>query len=179
LFDSRSARLSFNPSKNWALQVSHGFIKSPESLHPDEDIYRTTASATYSHSLSDKLLFNATALWGMNKVKDHDAEQAALLEASLHIKRFMVYGRYEWVQKSVEELNLDENIYGHDQVFPVNAFTLGAGYDLFNIGPVRVAGGGQMSLYAADSKLDNLYGKNPMAGEVYLRFYPTLMKMKK
>jgi hypothetical protein len=47
-FDSWSGRLSFNPSKNWALQVSHAYIKSPESLHPDENIHRTTASAEYS-----------------------------------------------------------------------------------------------------------------------------------
>jgi hypothetical protein len=47
-FDSWSGRLSFNPSQNWALQVSHGYVKSPEELHPDENIYKTTASAVYS-----------------------------------------------------------------------------------------------------------------------------------
>lgn len=176
LFDSRSARLSFNPSREWALQVSHGFIKSPEALHPDEDVYRTTASATYSHQLAAATYFNATALWGMNKIKEHSSENAALLEGSLHINRTAVYGRYEWVQKSVEELNLDETIYGHDAIFPVNAITLGAAYDLFYIGPVRIAGGGQLSMYFADTKLDDLYGKNPFAGELYLRIYPTLMK---
>ncbi|PZF71398.1 hypothetical protein [Taibaiella soli] len=176
LFDSRSARLSFNPNREWALQVSHGFIKSPEALHPDEDVYRTTASATYSHQFAKATYFNATALWGMNKIKEHDGENAALLEGSLHINRTAVYGRYEWVQKSVEELNLDETVYGHDALFPVNVATLGAAYDLFHIGPIRIAGGGQMSMYFADSKLDNLYGKNPIAGEVYLRIYPGLMK---
>jgi hypothetical protein len=30
-FDSWSGRLSFNPSKNWALQVSHAYIQSPEA----------------------------------------------------------------------------------------------------------------------------------------------------
>src|SRR5439155_7820416 len=32
--DSASVRLSLNPTKDWALQVSHGHIKSPEELHP-------------------------------------------------------------------------------------------------------------------------------------------------
>jgi hypothetical protein len=38
-----------------------------------------------------------------------------------------------------------------------------------------VAGGSQFSLYHADNKLDNLYGKNPMAFEVFLRLYPGRM----
>src|SRR3954469_17718481 len=45
--DSASARLSWNPAKTWALQVSRGHIKSPEQLHPGEDVERTTASAIY------------------------------------------------------------------------------------------------------------------------------------
>ena len=80
-FDSWSGRLSFNPSENWALQVSHGFIKSPEALHPDEDINRTTASAIYSLPISNGTL-NATALWGMNKIKDQEAANAFLLECA-------------------------------------------------------------------------------------------------
>jgi hypothetical protein len=88
-----------------------------------------------------------------------------------------IYGRYEYVQKSVEELNLDETIYGHDVIFPVNAFTAGFNYDLLQMGKTRLSGGSQFTLYNADRKLNNLYGKNPMAFEVYLRLYPGLMKM--
>ncbi|MBK7883612.1 MAG: hypothetical protein IPJ81_07235 [Chitinophagaceae bacterium] len=175
-FNSRSGRLSYNPSKNWALQLSHGFIKSPEELHPGEDINRTTASATYSLPLRDGS-FNAIALWGMNKVKDHDGENAFLLESSWRKNKLALHGRYEHVQKSVEELFLDEAIYGHDAIFPVNAFTVGFNYDLLNIGKAKVAGGSQFTLYGADKKLNNLYGKNPMAFEVYVRLYPSLMRM--
>jgi hypothetical protein len=78
----------------------------------------------------------------------------------------------------VVELVLDENIYGHDAVFPINAFTVGLNYDLFKIGKAKVAAGSQFSVYHADSRLDNLYGKNPMAFEVFLRLYPAMMKMK-
>lgn len=176
-FDSRSARLSFNPSRNWALQVSHGFLKSPEELHADEDVYRTTASASYSKKLGNEYFFNATGLWGMNKTKDHNPEHAALAEAALRRNRWVVYGRYEWVQKSTEELNLDDAAYGHDSVFPVNALTLGGGYDVLRVGPVRAQLGVQGSAYAADDRLDALYGNNPLAAQVYLRIYPGLMKM--
>lgn len=176
-FDSWSGRLSFNPSINWALQVSHGFIKSPELLHPEEDVNRTTASAIYSTQFSNNSMFNATAVWGMNKVKDHDGENAVLVEGEWRKNRFAIHSRYEWVQKSLHELSLDEAAYGHDAIFPVNAFTLGFNYDLLKIGKTRLAGGGQWTLYSADKRLDNLYGKNPMAVEVYLRLYPSIMMM--
>jgi len=175
LFDSRSARLSFNPSRHWALQVSHAFIKSPEVLHA-HDVYRTTASATYALRLANGALLNATGLWGMNKVKNHDGEHAVLLEASLRKKRIVGYTRYELVQKSAEELNLDEDEFGHDRLFPVNAITLGAAYDILRINPVRTSIGAQLTLYSAPATLDVLYGRRPLAAEVYLRLYPEQMK---
>jgi hypothetical protein len=177
-FDSWSGRLSYNPSENWALQVSHGFIKEPEALHAGEDVNRTTASAIYSLPIKNNGTFNATAVWGMNKTKGHEAENAVLLEGEWRKNKLALYGRYDWTQKSVEELVLDENVYGHDAVFPVNAFTVGFNYDLFKIGKAKVAAGSQFSLYHADSRLDDLYGKNPMAFEVFLRLYPGMMKMK-
>jgi hypothetical protein len=174
-FDSWSGRLSFNPTKNWALQVSHGFVKSPELLHPEEDVNRTTASAIFSKKLGGSSI-NATALWGVNKTAGHDGENAALVEGEWRKEKLAVYSRFEWVQKSVEELALDENIYGHHAVFPVNALTTGFNYDLLNIGQTRLAGGGQFTFYHADERLDRLYGKNPMAFEVYLRLYPGRMR---
>jgi hypothetical protein len=174
-FDSRSARLSFNPNRNWAFQVSHGFIKSPEQLHSG-DVYRTSASAIYSLPLRNDSWFNAVAAWGMNKEKGHDGEHAAVAEGSWNTRRTAVYGRYEFVQKSTEELALDENIYGHDGLFPVHTATLGANYRLLRWKNANLAAGAQFSIYAADKKLDNLYGKNPMSFEVYFRIYPGLMK---
>ncbi len=176
-FDSRSGRLSFNPDKNWAMQVSHGFIKSPELLRPEEDIYRTTASATYIRQFGEEKFISTTALWGLNKEKDRAGSNDAQLEAAARCSKTIVYLRYEWVQKSTEELSLDPNTYGAETQFPVNVATLGAGYDLFHAGITRVMGGAQLSWYHADKRLDGLYGKNPLAGEVYLRIYPALMKV--
>jgi hypothetical protein len=177
-FDSWSGRLSYNPSKNWALQVSHGFIKSPELLHPDEDIHRTTASAIYSFAFSSNSTVNATAVWGMNKSSGQNGENAILIEGQWRKKRLALHSRYEWVQKSTEELALDEAIYGNDTAFPINVFTVGFNYDLLKIGQTRIAGGGQFTFYHEDQKLNSLYGKNPMAFEVYIRVYPGMMRMK-
>ena len=177
-FDSWSGRLSYNPSLNWALQVSHGFIKSPEALHAGEDVDRTTASVVYSATLENKSMINATAVWGLNKTPHKDGEHAVLLEGEWRKNRLALYTRYEWVQKSVEELSLDENRYGAETVFPVNAFTAGLNYDLLHLGKTSLAGGGHLTLYHADERLNSLYGKNPVGVEVYLRLYPSMMKMK-
>lgn len=87
----------------------------------------------------------------------------------------ILYGRYEWVEKSAHELSLDEPVYGEDAVFPVNLFAIGFGYDLFHAGRAKVALGGQFTLYSADRRLNDLYGKKPMGMEVYLRLYPMRM----
>lgn len=175
-FDSWSGRVSFNPSDNWALQVSHAYIKSPEALHPDENVYRTTASAEYSLPLHNNNWFNAAVVWGLNKQKDVKGENAFLLEASYRLNKLVLFGKYEYVQKSAEELALEDE-FPENPLFPVNAYTLGFNYDLLNINKTRIALGSQFALYNEDNRLYDLYGKNPTAFGVYLRIYPSLMNM--
>jgi hypothetical protein len=50
--NSRSARLWFMPNNNWAFQVSHGFLRSPENHDPDVNIRPTTASVQYNKPFS-------------------------------------------------------------------------------------------------------------------------------
>jgi hypothetical protein len=176
LFDSWSGRLSYNPGENWSLQVSHGFIKSPEAQHPGEDVNRTTASATFVYPFSSRVYFASTALWGQNKMSGHGSSNSALLEATLKSNRVVLYTRYEWVEKSVEELDLDPLIYGDpENLFPVNAISLGMGYDLFSIGNLNIACGGQLSFYKAGQALRTLYGSSPVSGQLYLHIYPGRM----
>lgn len=174
-FDSRSVRLSYNPSEHWALQVSHGFIKSPEQLHADEDVHRTTASVVYSRPLKSDGWLNISSVFGSNRTKDHKSENSVLAELSWKMKKSAVYTRYEFVEKSAEELSLDPSFYQDDKIFPVNAFTLGTSRDLFKAGKIRLAAGAQLSYYAVDKKLSGLYGKNPVSLEAYIRIYPGLM----
>src|SRR5688500_2961234 len=46
-FDSYSMRILCNPNPYLALQISQALIISPEKLHPEENISRTTASAIH------------------------------------------------------------------------------------------------------------------------------------
>jgi hypothetical protein len=100
-FNSYSYRLLFNPSANWALQVSRGFIKSPEPLEPNENVERTTASVQHSASLSGKNRWiSSTLVWGLNDAGEHHKENSILAESNLQLINGPFYGRYEWVQKS-------------------------------------------------------------------------------
>lgn len=175
-FDSYSARLSFNPNAYWAFQVSQGFVRSPEVLRPYENVYRTTASTVYSRPLRSGKFLNVTGLWGMNR--SHGNENAGLLEAAYVIKRFALFGRYEYVEKSVHELDLDENRFEHDAVFGVNALSAGISFDLIHSKALRMAIGGQGTYYSADNRLDYLYGKHPVSGQIFLRIYPPRMAVK-
>lgn len=175
-FDSWSGRLSFNPSRNWALQVSHGYLKSPEELHPEENVNKTTASAVYSLDMGNENRVNTTVLWGMNKQKNHDGQNAFMLEAAWRKQKAVLYTRYEFTEKSAEELLLQPT-FTEDAVFGIHAFTLGLNYDLLEFHKTRLTAGGQWSINGTPASLNSFYGKSPMGFQVYIRIYPALMKM--
>jgi hypothetical protein len=80
-FDSTSARLSWNPNPNWSLQVSWGFLKSPEQLEPAVNETRYTASATYVTPLSDDGSLAATLAFGRKQLTGGTGENGVLAEA--------------------------------------------------------------------------------------------------
>jgi hypothetical protein len=79
-FDSTAARLSYNPDPHWSLQVSAGWLKSPEALDPLLNERRLTASATWFDSFSFGSLAATLAL-GNKHLSDGTDESAVLLEA--------------------------------------------------------------------------------------------------
>jgi hypothetical protein len=176
-FDSYSYRLSVNPGKAFAMQFSQGFIKSPESLEPAENVVRTTASVLHSRMISENSHWTSALIWGLNdKGKSHQ-EHSVLAESNLQLNRLAVYGRYEFVQKSSEELELTDQF--GDELFQVNALTLGVNYNLYSLFNTNLTAGVQASWFSPDTRLENLYGKNPVSAQVYLRLNPALLNSKK
>ncbi|HEX2396367.1 MAG TPA: hypothetical protein VHI78_13555 [Bacteroidales bacterium] len=172
-FDSWSGRLSFAP-ENWAFQVSQAFIKSPEWLHPLENVRRTTASINFNKELSTTNSLFLTALWGLNSAEKN--ENAVLLEGGYSLNRLALYTRFEWIQKSSEELDLEQPING-DPLNPINAFTLGFNMNAIKLAKTWLVFGSHATLFTADEYLDDLYGKNPIGFEIYLRLTPLKMEM--
>jgi hypothetical protein len=71
--------------------VSRGHIKSPEQLHPDEDVDRTTASAIYQRDFGDAR-WQTTLAWGRNAPTHGEATNAYLLESALALSRKLTGG---------------------------------------------------------------------------------------
>ena len=63
-FDSYSGRLTVNPSPRWSLQVSYGYLDSPEALHPDEAVHRYTTSAIHTARWGNGRSWATTAALG-------------------------------------------------------------------------------------------------------------------
>lgn len=172
-FNSYSYRLSINPNRNFALQFSQGFIKAPESLEPDVDVTRTTASVTHSYNYTKTQNLNTTVAWGMNDKGEHHKEHSFLLESNFQWNRSNLYGRYEFVEKDAEELSLPG--FDHGRIFSINALTLGANYKVGKLADVDVSIGLQGSLYFTPSDLELYYGKNPFSAQIYLKLSPPFM----
>jgi hypothetical protein len=174
-FDSYSVRLSVNPSKEWALQVSNGWLKSPEEAEPDDNVNRFTASAIHTKALGESSYVATTLVYGQNR--HHGKTQPAiLLENSLQLNKTAIYGRYEYVKKDAGELDL-ETLFPGDPNFTINALTLGTNRILATIKQTNLTVGLQATLNASPKALRPLYGTAPVGFQVYLRITPSLTKL--
>lgn len=153
--DSASLRLSFNPTREWALQVSRGHIKSPEESHAHANVDRTTASAIY-HRAFGSAQWQTTLAWGRNASDHGDATSSYLLESALRLARsHTVFGRAERADKNELFLEPDPRA---EQKYLVGKLTLGYLYDLPRDGHLRIGVGGLVSRYSLPRDLEPVYG---------------------
>jgi hypothetical protein len=172
-FDSYSGRISWNPTKNLALQVSHGYLKSPEDLDPDLKVHRTTASAIYNLPLGPDENWSTSLVWGQNNVTHEGTTQSILVETNYQRSRDTVYARWERVEKSGHELVLGQ--IDHAKIFPINAISLGYVRDLLHGNKIDVGLGGQFTLDVWPGDLDRYYGDGLGYGfQFFFRIRPSL-----
>jgi hypothetical protein len=172
-FDSYSGRLSWNPTRNLALQVSYGYIKSPEELHPETKIHRTTASAIYNLPLGRDTNWSNTFVWGQNNATEEGKTQSFLIESNYQRGRDTVYFRWERVQKSGHELVLDEA--DESEIFPVSGYSLGYVRDLSHGKGIDIGLGTQFTINDRPDSLDRYYGDDlGYAFQFFLRIRPSL-----
>lgn len=172
-FDSFSGRISWNPTQNLALQVSHGYLKGPEALEPDVKQHRTTASAIYNLPLGQDTNWSNGFVWGQNNNTGEGKTQSFLIESNYQRGRDTVYGRWERVEKSGHELVLRER--DHGRIFPVNAITAGYVRDLSHGDKIDIGVGGQFTLNVWPDGLDRYYGDGVGYGfQFFLRVRPSL-----
>jgi hypothetical protein len=172
-FDSYSGRLSWNPTQNLALQVSYGYIKSPEELHPETKIHRTTASAIYNLPLGHDTNWSNSFVWGQNNATKEGKTQSFLIESNYQRGRNTFYFRWERVQKSGHELVLKP--FDESEIFPVGGYSLGYVRDLSHGNGVDIGLGTQFTINDRPDSLDRYYGDDlGYAFQFFLRIRPSL-----
>jgi len=175
-FDSYSGRISWNPTPNLALQFSHGYLHSPESLDPTINQHRTTASAIYNLPLGHDANWATSLVWSQDRNTGERATHGLLAETNFQRGRDTIYARWERVEKSGHELVLDE--IDHDRIFPVSAYTIGYVRDLVHGRGIDIGLGGQFTLNDMPDRLDRYYGTDlPYSFQVFFRIRPSLMQM--
>jgi hypothetical protein len=163
--DSWSGRVSWQPTRDWSLQVSHGHLHSPEQLEPEVDADRTTASAMYNRPLPDGN-WQTTLAWGRNVRHPGMTTDSWLLESAATTGRHTVFGRVER-QENDELLGHAE---GPDEVFTLGKLSLGYIYDFLHQENLRMGVGAVGSVARIPGDLRELYGRSrPLSWMGFLR----------
>jgi heavy metal-binding protein len=171
-FDSFSGRISWNPTQDLALQISHGYLHSPESGEPELNQHRTSASLIYNRSLGDDINWSTSFVWAQDRNTGERATHALLAETNLQRGRDTIYARWERVEKSGHELVLDE--IDHDRIFPVSGYTIGYVRDLTHGKGIDVGLGGQFTLNDMPDDLEKYYGDDLAYGfQFFFRIRPS------
>ena len=158
--DSVSARASWNPTPNWALQASWARINSPEALEPDDDEARTSVSALYARPFRANGSLSATLAWARKDRIPGDALQAWLFEGAVRPDdHWTVFTRAEQVEQ-------DELAGHHGGVSTVRKLSVGAIYDVPLSDTVKLGFGGLVSAFDAPS---NLGYDDPTGGMAFVR----------
>lgn len=176
-WNSRSARLSFAPNRNWSIQISHGFLRNPEAL-AEGDVRRTTASITYNKPLT-KGNWATSFVWGRNH-ESHGDEifnlNGYVAESTVNfIDRNYVYTRLELVDKNQllrDDDRLRLGITSHHPSFRIGAYTFGGARDLWASEKLRVALGSDVTFYSKPAMLDSVYGEHPVSYRFFIRLRP-------
>jgi hypothetical protein len=165
--DSFAARVSWNPVRELALQVSYGHLNSPEQLAPDVNEDRITASAIYTTPFGDGHLWSTTAAWGRKMLRPGDTLDAYLIESAAILKQNVtLFMRAE----RVAENELTHDIPGLEgRVFTVGKISAGGVYDFVRTEHARLGLGGLASRYVLPGDLKTEYGRNLTSYMIFAR----------
>lgn len=182
-WNSRSARLSFAPNKNWAAQVSYGFLRTPEAAEPNTDIRRATASVQYNRPFN-RGNWAAAIIWGRNH--QSGGGQVANLngytaESTVNfLDKNFLYTRLELVDKNELLRPADRARLGITQAHPsfrIGAYTFGGAREIWNTEKLSLAIGSDVTFYSMPAVLNPIYGNHPVSWKLFLRLRPARMNM--
>ena len=173
--DSFSARISWNPTKDWSFQISRSVLKNPEPAEPEiRFLHKTSASAIYNKSFDENRNWANSFIWGQN-YSNGEATNSFLFESNFDFYKNAVFGRIERVQKSGHDLVLNPSDEG--KIFWLGAYSLGYVRDLVKDKGIDVGLGGMMTINSNPATLVPYYGGTTHTGfQMFLRFRPSKLK---
>ena len=176
--DSYSARVSFNPAREWALSAGYGYRKRPELLMPQESMHRVTASAMHGTSIGTDGQIATIVVWGANKHEGHpDLSHSVLVESEAVVDASNTFlMRAELVQKTSADLvlNVPPTRIASERSFNVAAMSVGYVREFERFPGATLGLGAMGTVNVVPSALSSAYGsRTPLGGVVFLRLRPT------
>lgn len=164
--DSTSARLAWNPARDWSLQVSWARQISPEQLEPDKNETRFSASAIYTHRFGE-VGWSTTVAWGNRRSTGAPALNAYIVESALKPgDLWTLFARAE--RERNNELVVQGPLQG--AAFNVGKTSLGVIRDLRLTDRIKVGIGALYAFNFVPDALAPLYGRSdPQGAMAFLR----------
>ena len=159
--DSTAVRLSFNPDAHWSLQVSSGWLKSPEQLDPDVNEQRLTASATWFDQF-DWGSVAATLAFGRKQLSNGISGNAGLAEMEYKPDPL-------WTLVARAETIESTELVPGPAVRGAGEFSLGAIHDWEIADHWKIGLGGLYAFDFAPSSPAASYGANPHGAMGFVR----------
>ncbi|HKP39328.1 MAG TPA: hypothetical protein VJT71_20895 [Pyrinomonadaceae bacterium] len=182
-WNSRSARLSIMPNSNWTMQVSYGFLRSPEASEPTTDIRRATASVQYNKPFEHGNWASAF-IWGRNHTSSpgetHNLNGYTFESTVNFLDKNYLYTRLELVDKNELLRPADRTLLGITDDHPsfrIGAYTFGGARDIWENKKVSMSIGSDLTFYSKPAILDRIYGSNPVSWKLFFRLRPSKMDM--
>ncbi len=177
--DSFSSRLTIAAGSHLVGQFSMGRINNRETLEPNLDTLRTTASVQHDVRFSGGHI-SSSLIWGRNK--DLPGTGARIFN-SYTAESTLNFANRNWVWTRIENVDRDRTLLAGETrsalkveespIGRVQAYTFGYERDL-PVGPsfLNFGLGFQATAYGLPPSLKSIYGDHPAAFAVFLHFRP-------
>jgi len=162
--DSTSVRLSWNPTREIALQGSWAHLEEPEQLEPGIDQDRWSASGTWTRAMANGW-WSTTLAWGRKRLGGESYEAVAL-ESSLNWKSWTLFGRGEITENNELAAHDDED--HHGDAFRVGKVSLGLVRDFAVAENVKLGLGGLYAFNFVPDALEDAYGGDPQGAMAFV-----------
>jgi hypothetical protein len=176
--DSYSVRLFVNPTDQWSLSASYGFLQSPEEVRPTESQHRVSVSILYSRAMRSHGAWSSALIYGANRHSGENRFEHSLVgETTLELDgKNTVFGRAGFVTKRAEDLAI--STVPLDRRFDIVELTAGYLREIGRVAGLTVGVGGSATINLIPAALESTYGsRTPTGFGLFLRVRPARMEM--